>query len=154
MIHNSCFLIHDSRKGLTLIEIVLIAAFVSLVGFLSAIFYSNFYLKSAARNVQNELTFELRKAQTYSMASREASGWGVTIAGGSIILYKGNSYASRDPAFDEAYIVPSAVGISGFNETDFARITGYPGATSTVLITGAASVRTVTVQPQGIVSQF
>jgi hypothetical protein len=88
----------------------------------------------------------------YSMMDKQGSGWGVTLTGGNIILYDGNTYASRTPAFNEAYSVPAAVGISGFSEIDFARVTGLPQATATIVTSGDGSTHTIVVNAQGVVA--
>jgi prepilin-type N-terminal cleavage/methylation domain-containing protein len=141
-----------SRKGFTLIELILVVALVALIGSVAGLLYSNIYLRNAASNAQDELVFSLRKAQMYSMMGRQGSNWGVAI-GGNIVLYSGNSYASRNTAFDESYAVPNTVAIIGANEINFARLTGYPNVTSTITIASPGRTYTVQIQPQGIVSQ-
>lgn len=143
-----------NQKGFTLIEMTLTVALVFYIGLISVMFYSSFYLKNAANSVTQDLAFSLRKAQTYSMAGRQGSSWGVSFTGGSIIVFKGATYATRIAAFDEVHSVPSTLSISGFNETVFARMTGYPNATSTVIITGGGRSRTLAINVQGIVSQY
>ena len=141
-----------TRSGITLIEVLLVVALLFVVFSMSAIFYSNYYGYSAASVTMQQLAFELQKAQMYSVMGRQGSGWGVTYASGSIVLYAGASYAARNTNFVESYAVASSVLITGMNETDFARRTGFPNITSTVSITDSGRTRTLIVQPQGTIS--
>lgn len=144
-----------NKNGFTLIEMTLTIALLFYIGLISVMFYSSFYLKNAVNNVTKDFAFSLRKAQTYSMAGRQGSPWGVALTGGNITIFKGTSYATRTTAFDEVHDgIPSTLSIVGFNETVFAKMTGIPSATSTVLITGGGRSRTMTVNAQGIVSQY
>ncbi|MDR3402814.1 MAG: prepilin-type N-terminal cleavage/methylation domain-containing protein, partial [Chthoniobacter sp.] len=139
------------KKGFTLIEVLLVISLISMLGVFASMFYSGFYLKSAASTASSQLAAELHKAQVYSMASKWGSGWGVAYTGGNIVLYAGNSYASRNAVMDESYSVPSSISIANFTEVDFARVTGYPSAIVTAVITGAGTSYQVAVQPQGII---
>ncbi|HAL24551.1 TPA: hypothetical protein DDZ49_04760 [Candidatus Wolfebacteria bacterium] len=133
---------------------VLAIALVFYIGLLSTAFYSGFYLRNAANIVTKDLAFSLRQAQVYSMSGRQGSDWGVALTDDAIIIFKGSSYASRATTFDESHAIPVTLVVTGFNETVFSRITGYPSATSTVVITGAGRTRTVVVNEQGIVDQY
>jgi len=149
-------MLHEARKGVTLLEVLLVAALLFVIIPMGVVIYSNYYGYSAAGNAVNQLTFELRKAQMYSMMDRNGNGWGVTFvtSTANIVLYSGSTYATRNTLFDESYNVPGSVSIAGLNETDFARVTGYPNVTSTVSITASGRVRKVTVQAQGVVSHL
>lgn len=142
------------QNGFTLVEMILTIALISFIGLVSVMFYSGFYLRNAATNAARDMLFSFRQAQSYSIAGRQGSSWGVAFTGDAIVLFKGTSYATRDVAFDESHGIPSTLALSGFTETIFSRMTGYPSATSTVIITGAGSTKTITVNAQGVVSQY
>ena len=142
------------QSGFTLVEMMLTIALVSYVGLISVLFYSGFYLRNATVNAAKDIAFSLRQAQLYSISGRQGSSWGVAFTGDAIVLFKGVSYATRDAAFDESHGIPSTLAISGFTETVFSRMTGYPNATSTIGIAGAGSEKTITINAQGIVSQY
>jgi len=148
----------EKERGFTFIEMIVVVALVAVMAAMTSFFYSNYYLKTAAQSADTQLTAELRKAQMYSVMDKQGSGWGVTFTGGNIVLYEGNTYASSIPAFSEIYSVPASVGVSGFGEIDFARVTGlphWPGlagfGTTTVMITGAPNTYTIVINPRGIV---
>src|SRR5437870_896099 len=87
--------------GFTLIEVLIVMALVTLVGLTSVPFLSRFFTQNAVENTYEQLKGELGKAQTYAMSGKQNGSWGVHNGTGSIVLFQGSSYASRNSAFDE-----------------------------------------------------
>ena len=114
------------RRGVTMIELILVVGLVTLVVGISGGFYSRFLTQNAVANTTDQLVESLRKAQTYAMAGKENSNWVVAYQGGAIVFYRGNSYATRVSAFDEVTSVNSSLTVSGLTDINFARVTGLP----------------------------
>lgn len=141
-------------RGFTLIELILVVAIVSFIALLSSPFYSRFLMQNSVDNTRDQLTGSLRKAQIYSMMGKKGSSWSVNYSSNTITLYKGASFASRDPAFDEKFSVNPTVSITGMTDISFARITGLPAAgEATIAISSGNNNKTVTVNSQGVVSK-
>ena len=69
------------------------------------------------------------------------------------VLYKGQSYATRDPAFDEVYPMPSTITIEGLYEVSYERVTGTPSAIGTITLISLSRERrsiVIDVEPEGI----
>ena len=140
-------------KGFTLIELLLVIAIFLVLGSLSAVFFSRFLTQNAVANTQDQLAGELRKAQIYAMMGKQNGGWGVRFGSNTITLFQGNTYATRNSAFDETFTVNTNIAVSGFTEVDFTKITGTPSATPTITITGNNTTKTLTVNSQGVISR-
>ena len=111
-------------------------------------------MQNAVDNTVDELSGSLRKAQTYAMAGKQGSTWSVNFSSNTITLYKGLSFAGRDPAFDEEFSVNPAVSVSGISDIDYARVTGLPTpVTATITISSGSNSKTVTINSQGVVSR-
>jgi len=141
-----------SLVGFTLIEVILSVSLLFIGGF-SLVFSSNFLLQNAAANTRDQFLGELRKAQIYALGGRENSAWGVQYSSNTITLFKGNSYASRDSAFDEVYESNENIQVTGLTEVVFSRMTGLPNTTGTITISGTSVTKTVTVGDHGVISQ-
>jgi hypothetical protein len=90
----------------------------------------------------------------YSMMGKQNSTWGVAFnSSNEIVLFKGSSYASRTPVFDEKFKVNSPVSVTGLNEVIFSRITGTPSATLTISVTANTDTETIIVNSQGVVNR-
>lgn len=144
---------NKSASGFTFIELIFSVGLLFIVFGLTTGFYIRFFTQNAVENTQRQLGASLRKAQMYAMMGKQNSNWGVNITSQKIILFQGNSYASRTTVFDEVYAVNNNITISGFTEVVYARITGLPSSAPTVTISGANEVKTVAVNAQGVVSK-
>lgn len=79
--------------------------------------------------------------------------WGVKVQSGSIVLFKGATYAGRDPAFDEVFNMPGTITPSGLGEVVFAKFSGEPQAMGTVTLTSSTSeTRTITINEKGTIT--
>jgi len=139
--------------GFTLIELLLVISIVLIIGTFSVVFFSRFLTQNAVANSQDQLITELRKAQIYAMMGRQNGNWGVKFGSNKITLFQGNSYDTRNNAFDETFTQNPNIAISGFSEIVFAKATGLPSTSGTYTITGSDSSKQITVNSQGIVSR-
>lgn len=124
------------------------------ISILSAAFYSRFLLQNSVDNTVDQLTGTLRKAQTYSMAGKGGSAWSVNYSSNTITLYKGSSFALRDPASDEKFSINPNVVISGLSDIFFARATGLPTPSySGITVSADNNSKTITVNQYGMVTR-
>lgn len=143
----------EMKSGFTLIEVMLVVALILVIGIVSAAFYGRFLMQNAVSDATDTLAGALRKTQLYSMEGRRDSAWGVKVSVGQIVVFKGDSYDSRDTAFDEVSNVNSNVELSGMSEVVFSRVTGLPSDTPTVTVSGQGNTKTLTINSQGIVGR-
>lgn len=139
--------------GFTLIELLLVISIIMVIGTMSVVFFSRFLTQNSVANVSDQLIGQLRKAQIYSMMGRQNGGWGVQFGSNTITLFQGNTYATRNTAFDETFSVNSNISISGFSEIDFTKTTGSPSTTGTYTISGNDTSKQITINSQGVVSR-
>ena len=87
------------------------------------------------------------------MMGKNNGPWGVTFAAPKLILFQGTTYASRNTALDESFLINPSIGISGLGEIVYTKTLGLPNAPTSITITGVGSSKTVTVSNQGVVQQ-
>lgn len=144
------------RRGLTLIELILVVAIMTTVGILTAPVYSRFLTQNAVEETSVIVSQNLRKAQWYALMSRKSSvsGWGVYYQDNpaqEMVLYQGNNYSGRNPALDEKTKLPGKIGMTNF-DVNFSRVTGVPGALPTITVSGQGNTRNISVNSLGVVS--
>lgn len=141
------------RKGFSLIEILLSLTLIGIMAGMVMPVSKNFLNRNELdQTVVSGVSF-LRRAQTLAIAGDGDSAWGVKLSTSSILLFKGDSYATRDSSFDESISVVSSIIISGTEEFVFQKGTGMPvvvGTSSFTLFNN--ETRTVTVNQKGMVS--
>lgn len=153
----SRFIFFQSSKGVTLIELLVMISIIFAISLFSVPFYSRSLTQNAVINTEDYLISALRKAQLYSMIGKQNGIWGVYSGTGEIIFFQGNSFGTRDQAFDERFELNSQVTVSGFSEITFTKITGLPSSTPstpTITISDAVSTETLQINSQGVVDKL
>ena len=145
--------IFSANHGFTLLEVLLVIASITLIAGIGMPVYQSFQVKNDLDVATNTIAQSLHRAQLLAEANDGDTNWGVGIVGGSIVVFKGASYAGRDSAYDEIFSVPTSITPSGLSEIVFAKFTGLPQSTGTTTLTSTTNeVRTLNINSRGTVS--
>ena len=150
-------------NGFTLIEILSIAVILVIL-FLAAlpVFY-NQKGQSSLDAAVSKMIAVLELARTKALASENESRWGVYFDNSSLphytLLFKGESYALRDSAFDQCYDLASGLALNnlsfygGGQEVVFKPVSGQTDNFGDFsLDSGSAESRTIYISWAGLVS--
>ncbi len=114
------------KKGFTFIELMMVLGILGLLIALSFPLAAGFYRNRTLDVHLNGIVQVLRRAQFKSMSVEDDSSFGVYISPQKYVLFKGNSYNTRDPVFDETFKLPSGFQTTGLSEIVFKRVDGVP----------------------------
>lgn len=152
--HRGQFL--ATRRGFTVLEVLLVVAIVSLIGGFGMPVYYSFQAKNDLDLATDVTAQVLRRAHTLSRAMVNDDGWGVYIEPEAIVLFKGSAYATRDTSFDEISSIATSVHVDDWPvEVTFAKLSGDPtGAPLTVTLrsTRVNNTSIITVNEKGTIS--
>lgn len=138
--------------GFTLMEILLVVALMGVLAGASMPVYRFFQQKNDLDIAAMAVAQTLRKAKVYAEGSNSDSAWGAKILSGNIVMFKGNTYASRDTAFDESFEISPAVAFSGQSETVFSGVPSVPNASGTLVLSSAQnSAKVITISSKGMI---
>lgn len=141
------------RQGFTLVEVLLSVAVIAVLAGISAPVFSRLSTKNDLDTAVVSLAQSWRRVQALSMANDGDTVWGVKVGAGSITVFKGTSFASRDTNYDETFTLPLTISVSGaVTEITFNKLTGTPSATGTVSLTSFGDTTTLTINSKGTVS--
>lgn len=112
------------NKAFTFLEIILtVSIFV-----LSASILSPIYLSAKNRDDLSTktdiLVSSLRRAQILSISGQGDSSWGVKILEDGLVIFKGDSYLTRDISQDDVVSVNKIILTEGLDEVVFTKIFG------------------------------
>lgn len=143
-----------NERGFSLVEMLLSVVIISMLVGLSLPIYRSFQSRNDLDITTQSVAQMMRRAQTYAKAVKGDGQWGVRVASGSAVLFKGASYAGRDVNFDETTTIPLAVSVSGLSDILFSKFTAIPTSTGTITLTDTNinDARTISINAKGMVS--
>lgn len=134
-------------------EVLLSVALIALIAGLSIPVYQTLQVRNDLDVAATTATETLRRAQVLSQAVDGDARWGVHMQSGSITLFQGASYASRNEEFDEVFAVPTVITPSGTKEFVYAKFSGLPQTTGTLTLTSDNDeTRNITVNEKGTIT--
>ncbi len=143
------------QHGFTLIELLLSLAIVGILTAYSLPVVTRIQTKNDLDTAKTSFVQSLRRAEILSQSVDGDSAWGVKAQSGSITVFKGINFVSRDVTFDEVYAMPATITATGLTEIDLAKFTGYPTASGSTILTSSITPTdtvTITVNSKGMVS--
>lgn len=140
----------SSLRGFVLLELLLSIALITVIAGVSVPAYHLLQVKNDLDIATNTVVQSLSRAQILSQAVDRDTSWGVKMQSGSITLFKGTSFASRDANFDEQFDVPSTISFSQTTEFVLSKFTGFPTATGTATLTSSnGDVSSISINTKG-----
>lgn len=140
-------------KGFTLIEVLLVMMLIGLLAGIGIPVYHALQTRNDLDIAATAAAQNLRRAQILAQAVDGDAMWGLRLDPGSIVVFKGSSFATRDPGYDETFTIGGTIALSGLSEVVFSKATGLPQTTGTIILTSSASeTRTITINAKGAVS--
>ncbi len=139
-------------RGFTLIEILLSVTIIGILAGLSLPVYRTFQVKNDLSIAVDTVVQSARRAQELSRATQGDETWGVDVRSGSITVFQGANYASRNTDRDETFEIASSMNVSGVTEFVFTKLTGLPQTIgSLTLTTVAGETAIVTINSKGMI---
>lgn len=143
------------RMGFTLVEILIVLGVIAVLASFTGLNLVGIYHQRNLNNYSLKIVYILRAARDKSINQENASGWGVHFdnSSSSFALFQGSSYNSGIVyqyirlSSDVQFVAPA----SG-QDIVFAKITGLPSSTSSVIISlvnDANTSSTITINSNG-----
>jgi len=145
------------NKGFTLIEFLIVIFAIAILIVLSAAGYRFFEKKTELENTAQNILATLKLAQSKTLASEEASQYGVNFESDKYTLFKGDAYLPA-AADNKIHQIPNRLEIYNINLADegssvvFQRIDGTTEQNGTIglrIISKPTETKTITIQPSG-----
>jgi len=121
------------KRGFSMFEILLVIGVIAVISAFTVPHYRVYHIRSDLHLAVTQTEQMLRRAQFLSQSGEENSMWGVHA--GSGILFKGTSFATRDPLYDEHYPFSPTLAVSGMTEVTFSTLYGEPSANGVITFT-------------------
>lgn len=141
------------NKGFTLLEMLLSIAAIAVIAGISVPVYQSFQVRNDLDVAAVTIVQTSRRAQALAQAVDGDTSWGIRMQSGSIVMFKGASYAGRDAAFDEIFQVPTSIVPSGVSEIVFTKFSGHPQTTGSITLSSNTNeTRNIAINAKGAIS--
>jgi Tfp pilus assembly protein FimT len=147
-----CFSEKKNSAGFTLIEIFLVLATMAILAGISIPIAWPYVMQNELDVSATIVAQSLRRAQSLAMSMQGDSAWGVELEPQAITLYKGDDFGSRDPAYDEVFILTMPFSYDGLTEVYFAKFSGQPNVSGSITMNNSMQqIRRIEVNQKGMV---
>lgn len=142
----------SKSRGFTFIEFLLVLGIFTLLITVSLPLAVDFYNNQQLNLQEQGIVQALRVAQLKAMSREFDSSFGLYINSTQYVLFKGDSYLSRDTSFDEVYDFPTNLQVSGLSEVVFNKLTGTTSNTGITTLTLGNKTETININEMGRVN--
>lgn len=125
------------RTGFTIIEMLMVLGIVGVISGVTVPLYRDYQVRNDLNITTEQVTQGLARARLLSQSAQDDAGWGFYVPAG--VLYKGDSYATRDTASDEIYPMPSTITVTGLFDIAYTKVKGQPSSTGAIILTAIDS---------------
>lgn len=148
----------QTKHGFTVIETLVVVAIIALTVTIIAISFSKLNASQALDKSATLITSTLDEARSLTLSSKDDSQYGVYLEASRIVLFRGTTYSSSDPANVITNLHP-LVGLrnitlsGGGTSVVFKRLTGdtlEAGTMEVFLNASPETFRTITISSTGI----
>lgn len=140
-----------TKKGFTLLEIVLTVSILVLTSSILAPIYLSTKSKDDLSSQVFILSSSLRRAQVLSITGQDDSSWGVKILPDNFVLFKGDTYSNRDVSQDEVIIINKNIVVEGLDEVVFSKVFGETNNVGEIIVKTGNDQIVLLVNKKGII---
>lgn len=143
----------STTNGFTLIEIIVVVAIVTILAGLSLPVFTYFQTFSVLDSAEQEVIQNIRYTQSKAASGQENSNFGIYINSTQYVIYKGDSYETRDASEDKLFSVPNNTILSGLVDVNFEQGTGIPSTNGYIAVTHvmSGSYETISINEAGLI---
>jgi prepilin-type N-terminal cleavage/methylation domain-containing protein len=141
------------RAGFTLLELLLSVAMIAILTSILIPLSRSYYTKNGLSLATDSAVQAIRQAENYARAQVNDTRWGVYVMTGHVVIFSGDTYATRTTSEDIIFDIATNISISGSSEIVFEKLSALPLAEGTFTFTDVdGKVAHIVVSPRGLVS--
>lgn len=136
-------------KAFTLLEVLIVAALLAIFTSLTLPLGLDFYRSQQLETQTQEVIQTLRRSQWKAMFQELDSSYGVYFTQQNYVLFKGNSYLTRNAQYDEIFNLSTIINVSGIHEVVFSKLEGKPNVAGNIILSSNGNTATININEAG-----
>jgi Tfp pilus assembly protein FimT len=136
-------------KGFTLVEIIIVVAVLMVIAGLGLIFGIDFYRNYIIDTERNTVLSVLQKARSRSQNNINQSAHGVCFQSNNYVVFQGDSYALRNPAYDQTIPKNPVINASGLSEVVFKQLNGDSQTVGNIILNNGRRSAIILINNEG-----
>ncbi len=140
-------------SGFSLLELLVVIALMGMLFGMTVPIGVGYIGKNNVTVAKETVVNTLRTAQHNAVNMQQDSKWGVYTQTNSLILYVGDTYATRETTFDLPHDLPNGIVITSGLDINFTKLAGEASTNATIIVSHSQSPsKTVQINTDGIIS--
>jgi prepilin-type N-terminal cleavage/methylation domain-containing protein len=140
------------KKGFSLLEVLIVIGIFAIVASISTASYYNYKSHTNLELATNGLVEAIRFAQASAESGKFDSKWGVKVFADKVLVFKGDSYDSRDLDFEQSLSFSGNMSNGGLSEIVFEKLNGETSMTGTMTLTNEYGSKNININEKGTVT--
>ena len=133
------------------IIINIIAVFAIFMG-ISQLGIMDYRVRGDVQTATYNVVEALRHAKANAQQVQDDSKWGVQVNSNQVIVFEGNSYATRNISHDQVVNLPQGVTAGGLAEVIFEKVNGITLNSGSITLTNNTTINTITINAKGTIT--
>ncbi len=127
-------------------------AILAIIASFFVLFLGTFRVGNDLAVAENVVVDSIKRAQNKAFSGEGDIAWGVEIENKKVTIFKGSNFIGRDKSFDEIFIFPREISISGISEVFFSKFSGLPNVIGAINLILNNVSKTININEQGVLN--
>lgn len=156
MVLLKTYILKSHTKGITLIEVIIVIALLTILAQISLSGDISFYRKKTFNEEVDNLYLSFMRTRVtsmhnvcYGISCTDGKPHGVHIEADRYVLFQGNLFSHRDVAYDEIVFFPPSVSATSLGDVVFEQLSGNTNAGTITITDGESRVAQILVNTEG-----
>ena len=140
------------KKGFSLIELIVVIGIFAIFASLTTSVYYDTRSHTNLELSTGSIVEAVRLAQSSAQSGKGDSKWGIKILSNQIVIFKGDSYNTRDTTADNFLELSGGINVSGLSEIVFNKVVGTTDTVGVIVLSSNTESRNISVNTKGTVN--